>query len=101
MNHHTRLLAVYWSALVERTWKNKASYLRHYRHFCDTHGISVLFPIVYDLLSFLLYLSTVLKSPGVVFNYFSTVKLWVTSCSGDSSAFSAHEMMVSSSLHHM
>ena len=51
-------------------------------------------PRVYDLLSFLLLLRDRLKSPGAIFNYFSSVKIWVTAGPGDSSAFSAYEISV-------
>ena len=65
-----------------------------YLHFCSLNDVNPLKPAVYDLLSFLLYLSKRLKSTGALNNYFSSVKLWVCSVPGDHAIFGAHELMV-------
>ena len=50
-----------------------------YLKFCSDHDVVALSPSVYDLLSFLLFLSDKLRSPRAVSNYFCSVKLWITS----------------------
>ena len=54
--------------------------------------MSPLSPSVYDLLSFLLCLKDQLKLPQAIMNYFSSIKIWVTSGAGDLSAFTVSEI---------
>ena len=65
-----------------------------YLRFCRRHIVNPLKPCVYDLLSFLLFLQTILKSPGAVRNYFSSMKLWIYSSPGHHSAVDAYELVV-------
>ena len=51
-------------------------------------------PSVYDLLSFLLHLSSILRSPGAVLNYFSSIKIWVCTMPGEHQSFLAHKIAV-------
>ncbi len=92
LKHHAELVTTLKGALADRTWRNKLSHVTTYVNFCKLHGVTPASPRVYDLLSFLLYLSKKLRSYGAICNYFSSVKLWVSSGLGDHSAFKAYEL---------
>lgn len=94
LKHHEQLTQLFRSGLARRTWQNKALHIKKYIAFCTSHNVSPLLPSVYDLLSFLLFLSTLLSSPGAVMNYFSSVKLWVTAAPGSHPQFAAPELNV-------
>lgn len=94
MTHHNKLLRLYRSGLANRTWQNKAAHLRKYFSFCKQHGVSPVAPTVYDLLSFIMFLSDNLKSPGAVLNYFSSVKIWVSGSPGLHPEFDSHEIVI-------
>ena len=94
MTYHLRLLEVYWQALAARMWHNKMTHIKRYLHFCGKIAVSPFTPSVYDLLSFLLYLSSILRSPRAVLNYFSSVKIWVCATPGEHQSFFAHEIAV-------
>ena len=94
MNHHECLMNAYMSSLAPRTWRNKMNHIKLYLNFCLEHDDTVHAPSVYDLLSYLLYLSDRLKSPGVVVNYFSSVKTWIKSGPGSTVAFDSYEVKI-------
>ena len=87
MSYHRRLLALYYGSLAPRTYHIKA-----YLQFCARHQVSPFSPGVYDVLSFLLFLTSFLKSPGAALNYFSSIKLWLSSCFEGKSPFDAPEV---------
>ena len=93
MNHHDKLKEAYIAALAPSTWKNKASHVNVYLEFCKQHSVDCFDPKVYDLLSFLLYLSERLKCSGSVMNYFSSVRSWVVAASMTSVCFDAPEIL--------
>ena len=92
IEHHNKLLEVFRSALAPRTWRNKMSQVNQYIGFCHQHDVKDFEPMVYDLLSFLLFLSDRVASPGTIMNYFSAVRLWVTANNPGAEAFLAHEV---------
>ena len=94
MNHHECLLDVYMTAIALKTWINKTSHINFYLRFYTRHNISPFAPSVYDLLSFLLCLRDNLRSPQSMMNYFSSVKVWITSRVGALLAFDALEIRI-------
>lgn len=92
MSHHNRLINLYTCALAPRTWQNKAAHVRVYIDFCHQNKLRPSSPSTYDLMSFLLFLSDRLRSPGAILNYFSSVKVWVRSTAGGGAAFEAPEL---------
>ena len=58
------------------------------------HGVEPLAPSLYDILSFVLHLSTRLKAPGSVSNYLSSVKTWFTASTGSTGHFDSHHVKI-------
>ena len=92
VTHHERLINIFTNALVPRTWLNKTAHINLYLKFCSVHSVNILNPTIYDLISFLLYLKDKVKAPGTVMNYYSSVKIWVTSHNPHAPSFSSNEV---------
>ena len=94
LNQHLQLLNAYSKALAQGTGRNKRLHISVYISFCKQHDVVPLDPSLYDVMAFITYLSTRLKAPGSVFNYFSSVKTWFSSIKGAAPLFESYHVQV-------
>ena len=73
---------------------NKYIHLKNYLNFMLDNGRDPICPVVYDVMSYVLYLQNLLKTPGAVFSYLSGAKTWVQSVGGDVSSFQSYQVWV-------
>ena len=92
LSQHLTILQTYKGALATGTWKNKCLHVTVFLSFCREHEVDPLHPTEYDILAFLIHLTTRLRAPGSVFNYFSSVKTWFSGITGSSSLFDSYHV---------
>ena len=76
------------------TWKNKHLHISVFLDFCHMHAVTPSEPTTYDVLAFLVYLTTRLRALGFVFNYFSSVKTRFTSVTGIAGPFDSYHIKI-------
>ena len=91
---HKELLQQYKQSLAPATWSNKAVHLAKLTQFCDQHKLNVFGLEEYDVLSYLVFLKSNLKSPGAVLNYFSSARTWCLSVAGSAQQFDTYNVSV-------
>lgn len=92
LNDHLELVSAYSRALSINTWRNKALHVRVYLSFAQAHAFDPLAPTLYDILALLVHLDTRLRSPGAVLNYFSGVKTWLETMTGETAIFNSYQV---------
>ena len=94
LTQHLQLLNAYSRTLVQGTWRNKRRHISVYLSFCKLHDVDPLDPSLYDILAFIKYLLSCLKTPGSVFNYCHSVKTWFSSIKGSAPLFVCYHVQV-------
>ena len=74
---HACLGQAYHAALMAGAWKNKRIQARLYIKYMADHMADPMYPDVYDLCSYVVYLAARLKAPTSVANYVSGAASWV------------------------
>ena len=91
---HRQVLKQYKDSLADATWKNKAVHLTKLVQFCELHKLDPLRLREYDVLAYIVFLKTKLKSPGAALNYLSTARTWLLAVSGKAKQFDTYKVSV-------
>ena len=88
------MLKQYKDSLSLATWRNKQTHVTRLEEFCGLHSLNPLRLQEYDVLAFIVFLRTKLKSPGAVLNYLSSARTWCLAATGAVLQFDTYKVSV-------
>ena len=88
------MLKEFQASLAEGTWKNKRAHLERLLQFCTLHSLDPTELGEYDVMSYIVFLKKLFKSPTSVLNYLSGARTWFSSVTGGSEPFDSYKVSV-------